>query len=352
MIVALILIGIAGYGLSRVPTGFIPIEDQGYLLVAVQLPDGASLDRTQRVLDQVSDIAGKTPGVEQVISIAGISALDNTSSLANAGVAYLILKEWSARGPGQDLRSLFVGLNEKMSAIPEARILVIPPPPIQGIGNAAGFAMQVQLRDGNSDFGKLQAIAGAIVANAQTQSALQRVSSSFRSMVPQFDVEVDRIKTQTLHVTTDQIFSTLSSYLGSTYVNQFNKFGRTFQVYAQADAQFRLTAARHRKADGAQQPGRHDPARHGGEDHAGGRPLADQPVQSLSVRDHHRPAGHGLQLRPVDGADGGDRRQDPAAGHRLRMDGDVVPGEGRRRPDLLGVRPGAAAGLSGAGRTI
>ena len=139
---------------------------------------------------------------------------------------------------------------------------MIPPPPIQGIGNAAGFAMQVQLRDGNSDFGKLQAITGAIVANAQTQSALQRVSSSFRSMVPQFDVEVDRIKTQTLHVTTDQIFSTLSSYLGSTYVNQFNKFGRTFQVYAQADAQFRLTPRDIEKHDGAQQPGRHDPARH------------------------------------------------------------------------------------------
>ncbi|HEY3029118.1 MAG TPA: efflux RND transporter permease subunit [Bradyrhizobium sp.] len=241
VIVALILIGVGGYGLSRVPTGFIPIEDQGYLLVAAQLPDGAALDRTQRVLDQISDLAGKTPGVDQVISIAGISALDNSSSLANAGVAYLVLKEWSARGPGQDLRSLFVGLNEKMAAIPEARILVIPPPPIQGIGNAAGFAMQVQLRDGNSDFGKLQAIAGTIVANAQTQSALQRVSSSFRSMVPQFDVEVDRIKTQTLHVTTDQIFSTLSSYVGSTYVNQFNKFGRTFQVYTQGDAQFRLT---------------------------------------------------------------------------------------------------------------
>src|SRR6202165_4212213 len=241
VISALIVIGIAGYGLSRVPTGFIPIEDQGYLLVAAQLPDGAALDRTQRVLDQISELAGKTPGVDQVISIAAISALDNSSSLANAGVAYLILKEWSARGAGQDLRSLFVGLNEKLSVIPEARILVVPPPPIQGIGNAAGFAMQVQLRDGTSDFGKLQAIAGAIVANAQTQSALPRVSSSFRSMVPRFDVEVDRIKTQTLHVTTDQIFSTLSSYLGSTYVNQFNKFGRTFQVYAQADAQFRLT---------------------------------------------------------------------------------------------------------------
>ncbi len=241
VISALIVIGIAGYGLSRVPTGFIPIEDQGYLLAAVQLPDGAALDRTQRVLDSVSEMAGKAPGVEQVISIAGISALDGSSSLANAGVAYLILKDWSERGPGEDLRSLVVGLNQKLGAIPEARILVIPPPPIQGIGNAAGFAMQIELRDGNSDFGKLQAITAAVVSSAQTQSALQRVSSSFRSMVPQFDVEIDRVKTQTLHVTTDQVFSTLASYLGSTYVNQFNKFGRTFQVYAQAGSQFRLT---------------------------------------------------------------------------------------------------------------
>src|SRR6202047_2044938 len=241
VIVALILIGIGGYGLSRVPTGFLPIEDQGYLLAAVQLPDGASLDRTQRVLSEVSEMAGKSGGVEQVISIAGISALDSSASLANAGVAYLILNDWSARGPGEDLRSLVVGLHQKLGAIQEARILVIPPPPIQGIGNAAGFAMQVELRDGNADYSKLQAITGAVVANAQTQSALQRVNSSFRSMVPQYDVEVDRIKTQTLHVTTDQIFSTLSSYLGSTYVNQFNKFGSTFQVYAQADSQFRLT---------------------------------------------------------------------------------------------------------------
>jgi HAE1 family hydrophobic/amphiphilic exporter-1 len=194
VILALILIGIGGYGLSRVPTGFIPIEDQGYLLAAVQLPDGASLDRTQRVLDQVTEMTGKTPGVAQVISIAGISALDNSSSLASAGVSYLILKDWDKRGPGEDLRSLVIGLNKKLEAIPEARILVIPPPPIQGIGNAAGFAMQIELRDGNSDFGKLQAITQAVVANAQTQSALQRVSSPFRSMVPQFDIEVDRIK--------------------------------------------------------------------------------------------------------------------------------------------------------------
>jgi hydrophobic/amphiphilic exporter-1 (mainly G- bacteria), HAE1 family len=206
----------------------------------VQLPDGAALDRTQKVLDQVSEIVGPQPGVSQVITIAGISALDNSASLANAGVAYIILKDWEARGPGEDLRSLVVGLNQKVGTILEARALVLPPPPIQGIGNAAGFAMQVELRDGNSDYAKLQAITGAVVANAQTQSALQRVQSPFRATVPQLDVEVDRVKTQTLHVTTDQIFSTLSSYLGSSYVNQFNKFGRVFQVYAQADSQFRL----------------------------------------------------------------------------------------------------------------
>jgi HAE1 family hydrophobic/amphiphilic exporter-1 len=241
VIAALILIGIGGYGLSRVPTGFIPIEDQGYLLAAVQLPDGASLDRTQRVMDQVQEIASKTPGVEQIMTIAGISALDSSSSLANAGVAYLVLKEWSERGPGEDLLSLFNGLNQRLSVIPEARILVVPPPPIQGIGNAAGFAMQVELRDGNADFGKLQAITNAMVENAQTQSALQRVNSSFRAMVPQFDVEIDRVKTQIMQVTTDQVFQTLSSYVGASFVNQFNKFGRTFQVYTQADAQYRLT---------------------------------------------------------------------------------------------------------------
>ncbi len=241
VVVALILIAIGFYGISRVPTGFLPIEDQGYLIAAVQLPDGAALDRTQKVLDKVSDVVGKSPGVAQVITIAGISALDNSASLANAGVAYIILKDWDSRGPGEDLRSLVYGLNDKVSTILEARTLVLPPPPIQGIGNAAGFAMQVELRDGNSDYGKLQAITGEMVRSAQSQSALQRVQSPFRATVPQFDVEVDRVKTQTLHVTTDQIFSTLSSYLGSSYVNQFDKFGHVFQVYAQADSKYRLT---------------------------------------------------------------------------------------------------------------
>jgi HAE1 family hydrophobic/amphiphilic exporter-1 len=139
--IALAIMAASGYLLTRVPTGFLPIEDQGYLLAVVQLPDGASLARTQAVLDRVGIIAGKTPGVANVVNVAGISPLDNSSSLANAGVSYIVLKDWSERGAGQDLRSLFNNLNAAMGEIEEARVLVLPPPPIQGIGNAAGFQL-------------------------------------------------------------------------------------------------------------------------------------------------------------------------------------------------------------------
>ena len=239
-VIALIVIAIAGYGLSRVASGFLPIEDQGYVLVTVQLPDGASLVRTKRVLDQVGQIAGKNPAVANVIGISGVSALDNNSTLANAGVAYVVLKDWSERGKGEDLRSLFEQFNRDFAAITEARIVVFPPPPIQGIGNAAGFAMQLELRDGSFDLAKLQTTTNAVIKDAQTQSGLQRVTSSFRSTVPQLKVDVDRAKAETLQVSIDDVFTTLGAYLGSSYVDQFNKFGRVFQVYVQADSQFRL----------------------------------------------------------------------------------------------------------------
>jgi HAE1 family hydrophobic/amphiphilic exporter-1 len=235
-LVALAIIGWAFWGLARVPTGFLPIEDQGYVLVAVQLPDGAALARTQAALDQVSTIARKDPSVAQVISIAGVSALDNNAILANAGVAYVVLKDWSVR---DDLRTVFARLTPALDAV-DARVAVLPPPPIQGIGNAGGFTLQVELRDGSTDFAKLQNVTNTIVANAQSQSALQRVSTSFRALAPQFRIDIDRVKAQTLRVSIDQVFSTLTTYLGSDYVSQFNKFGRVFQVYAQADSRFRL----------------------------------------------------------------------------------------------------------------
>jgi HAE1 family hydrophobic/amphiphilic exporter-1 len=239
-IVAAALIAGTGYWFSRVPTGFLPIEDQGYLIALVQLPDGASLERTQQTLDKVFEVARKTPGVARVVNIAGVSALDNSATLSSAGVAYIILKDWSERGEGQDMLSLFNSLNAALGAIPEADILVMPPPPIQGVGNDAGFTMQVELRDGSFDMAKLQSVTNAIVANAKTQSALQLVLASFRSSVPQYTLEVDRVKTQALQVPLDQVFAALGGYLGSTYVNQFNQFGRVFQVYVQADSQSRL----------------------------------------------------------------------------------------------------------------
>src|SRR5207249_4542109 len=215
-VIAFMVIGAAGYGLSRIPTGFLPIEDQGYVLVTVQLPDGASLLRTKAVLDEVSEIAGRNPAVENVIAISGVSALDNNSTLANGGVAYVVLKDWSLRGTGEDLRSLLQQFNRDFAAISEARIVVFPPPPIQGIGNAGGFAMQVELRDGSFDLTKLQTITNNVVKDAQTQSALQRVTSSFRSTVPQLKVEVDRAKAETLQVSIDEVFSALAAYLGSS----------------------------------------------------------------------------------------------------------------------------------------
>jgi HAE1 family hydrophobic/amphiphilic exporter-1 len=169
-----------------------------------------------------------------------VSALDNNSTLANSGVAYVVLKDWSERGKGEDLRSLFQQFNRDFAAISEARIVVFPPPPIQGIGNAGGFAMQLELLDGSFDLTKLQTTTNTVLKDAQTQSGLQRVTSSFRSTVPQLKVDVDRAKAETLQVSIDDVFATLGAYLGSSYVDQFNKFGRVFQVYVQADSQFRL----------------------------------------------------------------------------------------------------------------
>ena len=265
-VIALIIIGGAGYGLSRVPTGFLPIEDQGYVLATVQLPDGASLQRTKRVLDQVSEIAGKIPGVDQVIAISGVSALDSNSTLANAGVAYIVLKDWSLRGKGEDLRSLFQTFNREFAVIREARVIVFPPPPIQGIGNAGGFAMQVQLRDGSFDLVKLQSITNTLVKEAQTQSGLQRVTSSFRSSVPQMKVDVDRAKAETLQVSVDDVFSTLGRLSRLELCRPVQQVRPHLPGLRAGRFAVPPAARGHRAPPGPQQAGQHDSARHDGQD--------------------------------------------------------------------------------------
>jgi HAE1 family hydrophobic/amphiphilic exporter-1 len=239
-LIAAAIVGSAIYGMSRAPTGFLPIEDQGYLLAAVQLPDGASLDRTQKTLQQVEQIANAVEGVERVITIAGISVLDNSASLANGGVAYIMLKDWSVRGKGQDLASLYKTVSDKLTSMQDGNVLVLPPPPIQGIGNAGGFSLQIELRDGSFDLAKLGSATNAVISAASTQSSIQRISTSFRASAPQYTVQINREKVQALLLTTDAVFSTLASYMGSSYVSQFNKFGRVFQIYVQSDANFRV----------------------------------------------------------------------------------------------------------------
>ena len=237
VLIALAIIAVAGYGLSRVPTGFLPIEDQGYLLVAVQLPDGASLARTQKALDQVSELARKESGVDQVLTIAGVSALDNNATLASAGVAYVVLKPWSERA---GLLALFGGLSKAFEAIdaPRDRAAAAADPGHRQCRRLHAAWSSCAMAAATST--KLQGITNAVIANAQGQSGLQRVSTSFRADSPQFRIDVDRVKAQVVQVSVDQVFAALATYLGSTYVVQFNKFGRVFQVYAQADAKFRL----------------------------------------------------------------------------------------------------------------
>jgi HAE1 family hydrophobic/amphiphilic exporter-1 len=239
-ILAFAIIGLTLYLFSRVPTGFIPVEDQGYMIATVQLPDGASLARTQSVLERVNTIAREVPGVDKVITIAGVSPLDNNSTLANAGVAYIILKDWDVRGKAQSLLPMYTSLNKALAPIEEATVRVLPPPPIQGIGFAAGFTMQVELQDNSLDFNKLAAVVDATVANATAQSAIGMVVTSFRSDAPQYRIDLDRVKAKTLQVGVDDVFGALAGFLGSAYVNQFTKFGRTFQVFVQADSKFRL----------------------------------------------------------------------------------------------------------------
>lgn len=235
------LVMLAIVGLSYIPTGFIPIEDQGYLVLNVLLPDGATLGRTEAVLDRLSSKVSKIDGIANVIAIDGISLLDNNTSLANAGVLYVMFKDWSVRGKAQDLKVLYTKLNELAANTLDAKILVVVPPPIQGLGLSGGFQMQIEEQDGTFDYRKLQDITDQLIQYGNQQPALQKLMTSFRAAVPQVLAPIDRTKAESLGVTVGDAFSTLQTYLGSSYVNLFAKFGQVFQVYVQADAASRMS---------------------------------------------------------------------------------------------------------------
>jgi HAE1 family hydrophobic/amphiphilic exporter-1 len=241
--IALVLIGLAAWGLTRVPTGFIPTEDQGYLMVAVQMPDGASLERIQKVMDDVGRIGLAIPGAKHAIAIGtgGPSPLDGDVSLANAGIVYLMLEDWSARGRGEDLKAITDNLTRQLATVQEARTRVLVPPPIQGLGASNGFQMQVELTDGNYDFERLQRVTDEIVAGANRLPEIQNAFTAFRASVPQVTVKVDKTQTATLNVNVGDVYNTVQIYLGSSFVNLFTRFGHNYMVYLQADPLRRVT---------------------------------------------------------------------------------------------------------------
>jgi HAE1 family hydrophobic/amphiphilic exporter-1 len=240
--IALVLIGLAGWGLTRVPTGFIPTEDQGYLMVAVQMPDGASVERAEKVMNEISRLGMTIPGAAHAIAIGtgGPSPLDGDVSLANAGIVYLMLKDWSERGKGEDVRTISRELSGKLASVQEARTRVLDPPAIQGLGASNGFQMQVELTDGSYDFARLQNVTDRIVREANAAPSVRGAFTAFRASVPQVTVKVDKTQAATLNVNVGDVYNTVQIYLGSSFVNLFTRFGHNYMVFLQADPLDRL----------------------------------------------------------------------------------------------------------------
>ena len=235
------LVFLTGWGFGSLPTGFLPTEDQGYCFLNVQLPDASSLERTNAVMDQVDEVIRNTAGVENWLTISGYSLLSGTSS-SNTAMAIVIYKPWDERTkPNEQQDAIVAHLRKELSVIQSAVAIAFIPPPIDGLGNAGGFQMQIQDR-GSIGLNELEAMTSEMVAGGNAQSGLTALSTTFRANVPQLFADIDRTKVKTLDVPLNDVFGTLQAYLGSTYVNDFNAFGRTYQVRVQADHQYRVSA--------------------------------------------------------------------------------------------------------------
>ncbi len=232
------IVAVAGWGMTALPTGFLPQEDQGILFTNIQLPDAASQERTREVIDQVNAILDNTPGVEHATAIGGFSLLSGTNA-SNVASFFISLTPWAERATPQLHANAIVGsLFAQYQQIQEAIILPFAPPPISGLGNASGFDLRLQDR-GGIGMTTLEQLIQELMQDGNAQSGLTGLYSSFRANVPQLFADVDRVKAKTLDIPLNTVFGTLQAYLGSAYVNDFNKFGRTYQVRVQADPGFR-----------------------------------------------------------------------------------------------------------------
>ena len=225
---------------EKVPVGFIPQQDQGYLILYAQLPDAASVGRTEEVVKQANEILKNTEGVKNIVAYAGWSVLTG-STQSNVATIFVRLKDFDARKghPEMSADALVKTLGQKMAQIPNGFIKVFAPPPVRGMSSVGGFKLQIQDRS-NAGITELQRVNTEFVAKGNQQAGLVGLFSTFRADVPQLFVDVDRTRSKTMGVPLNEIFDTLQIYLGSLYVNDFNNFGRIYQVIAQADAEFRM----------------------------------------------------------------------------------------------------------------
>jgi multidrug efflux pump len=223
---------------NTVPGGFIPAQDKQYLIAIAQLPDAASLDRTHAVVREMEKIALQIPGVAHTVSFPGLSVNGFTNS-PNSGIVFVPLDSFAMRhDPSRSAMAIAAQLNQRFTAIDEAFVAVFPPPPIQGLGTTGGFKLQIEDR-GNKGFEALFNSLQAVINKARKDPALMGLYSSFRIQVPQMDIDIDREQALIQGIPLDEVFNALQVYLGSVYVNDFNMFGRTYQVKAQAEAEYR-----------------------------------------------------------------------------------------------------------------
>jgi hydrophobe/amphiphile efflux-1 (HAE1) family protein len=254
LVVYAALLGLTWYGFVTVPTGFVPTQDKQYLVAFAQLPDAASLDRTDDVMRRMSEMAMEHPGVANAIAFPGLSINGFTVS-PNSGIVFVGLDAFEdRRDPALTGQAIADALNAKFGSIQEAYVAVFPPPPVNGLGTIDGFKLHLQDR---ADLGyeALYTAAQDVVGQAWETPGLTRVFTSYQINVPQLDADIDRAKAKSQGVPLGNVFETMQIYLGSLYVNDFNRFGRTYQVIAQADARFRsrpenITRLKTRNAEG------------------------------------------------------------------------------------------------------
>jgi multidrug efflux pump len=238
LVVYAALIALTAFGFVHVPTGFVPTQDKQYLVAFAQLPDAASLDRTDDVIKRMSSVAMKQPGVLNAVAFPGLSINGFTNS-SNAGIVFVTLKPFEERRDASLSAGAIAGaLNAKFGSIQDAYIAVFPPPPVMGLGQIGGFRIQIEDR-GQSGFEELYKQTQNLIAASRKQPALAGLFSSFQVSVPQVDVDVDREKAKSEGVDLADVYQTMQAYLGSLYVNDFNRFGRTYQVNLSAEPAFR-----------------------------------------------------------------------------------------------------------------